>query len=260
MNVQPAEMLLKQLKLKTAASELKEVLGRAKKAVSLDWMVELLQREVDARKERSFIGRIKKAKFPEMKAIEEFDWNFNPEIGQEKITELTNLKFLDGNRVILFLGQPGTGKTHIALSLGLIAVREGHKVYCSSLKKLSADINKAKEKNELDLLFKKILTSKLWILDDWGVVSLPREIAEEIFDLLDRRKYSSAMILTSNRDVSEWPEVFPDPVLASAAIDRIFDRAEIEIFKGKSYRLGGKIEINRSFTESINNLAKGGAN
>jgi len=77
-------------------------------------------------------------------------------------------------------------------------------------------------------------------LDDWGVVSMPRDIAEEVFDLLDRRQYCSSMILTSNRDIGEWPEVFEDPVIASAAIDRIFDRANVSIFSGKSYRAEGK--------------------
>lgn len=72
---------------------------------------------------------------------------------------------------------------------------------------------------------------------------MSREVAEELFDLLDRRKHSSAMILTSNRDIDEWPQVFPDPVIANATIDRIFDRADIFIFKGMSYRLKGKIEI-----------------
>ena len=72
---------------------------------------------------------------------------------------------------------------------------------------------------------------------------MSREIAEEVFDLLDRRKHSCAMILTSNRDIDEWPQVFPDPVLANATIDRIFDRADISLFKGKSYRLKGKINM-----------------
>ena len=88
-----------------------------------------------------------------------------------------------------------------------------------------------------------MLSSKLWIIDDWGVVSMKREIAEEVFDLFDRRKYSSAMLLTSNREVEEWGEVFPDPVLANATIDRIFDRAEIVVFQGKSYRLKGRITL-----------------
>jgi DNA replication protein DnaC len=81
---------------------------------------------------------------------------------------------------------------------------------------------------------------------------MPRDIGEEVFDLLDRRKYSSSLILTSNRDVSEWPEVFSDPVLSSATLDRIFDRAEIIVFKGKSYRLNGRIEIKSNKLEMLN--------
>lgn len=90
---------------------------------------------------------------------------------------------------------------------------------------------------------KKILSSNLWILDDWGVVSLNRDVSEEVFDLLDRRTFSTSMILTSNRDIGEWPEVFVDPVLASAAIDRIFDRAKVAVFKGKSYRAEGNNKV-----------------
>ena len=78
---------------------------------------------------------------------------------------------------------------------------------------------------------------------------MSRDIAEELFDLFDRRKYSSAMLLTSNRDIDEWPGLFPDPVLANATIDRIFDRSELLVFKGKSYRLKGKIRIKESLTK-----------
>ncbi|MEC4685038.1 MAG: ATP-binding protein [Nitrospirota bacterium] len=127
--------------------------------------------------------------------------------------------------------------------LKLLAANRGYRVYCNNLKKLAEDILQARMKNNLNILFKKILSAKLWILDDWGVTTMSREIAEEAFDLLDRRKYSSAMILTSNRDVEEWPQLFPDPVLSNATIDRIFDRADISIFKGKSYRLKGKIQV-----------------
>ncbi len=110
------------------------------------------------------------------------------------------------------------------------------------MKRLAEDIIRSKAKNDLSTLFKRILSSDLWILDDWGVVSLSREVSEEVFDLLDRRSFSTAMILTSNRDIGEWPEVFIDPVLASAAIDRIFDRAKVSVFKGKSYRAEGKLK------------------
>ena len=122
-----------------------------------------------------------------------------------------------------------------------MAAQAGHKVFCSSVKRLSTKIKKARERNTLDVLFKQILTSKLWILDDWGVVSMPRDVSEEVFDLFDRRKHSSAMILTSNRDVEEWPQVFNEPILASAAIDRMFEHAQICIFEGPSHRMKGRI-------------------
>jgi DNA replication protein DnaC len=144
--------------------------------------------------------------------LESFDWDFNPKLGREVIEELATLKFVDNNQIALFLGQPGTGKTHLALAIGVRAVHRGHRVFCTSVKRLPQQIAHARAKNTLDILFKKILASRLWILDDWGVVSMKSEVSEEVFDLLDRRRHSSALILTSNRDVTEWGAVFPDPV------------------------------------------------
>jgi len=240
MSIKSLEKLMKDLRLRTASEELDGILREYKGGVSLDWITDLLQREVDVRKEKALQGRIKRARFPALKSMEQFDWSFNKSISQSKLENLNTLDFVDENGIVLFLGQPGTGKTHLAISIGIKAVYSGHNVYWTSLKRLAEDIRKAKEKNELSILFKKILGSDLWILDDWGVVSMARDISEEVFDLLDRRQYSSAMILTSNRDIGEWPEVFEDPVIASAAIDRIFDRANISIFSGKSYRSEGK--------------------
>ena len=153
------------------------------------------------------------------------------------------MAFVERNEIALFLGKPGTGKTHLALALGVHAVYRGHRVFCSSVKRLSQHIAHARARNTLDVLFKKILSSRLWILDDWGVVSMKSEIAEEVFDLLDRRRHSSALLLTSNRDVDKWGSVFSDPVLAGAAIDRLFDRPHVVNFIGESYRLKGKISL-----------------
>jgi DNA replication protein DnaC len=232
---------LKLLKLATASQELEEVISSTKKAVSLSWLSRLLEREIDARKESSLKTRLLTAKFPEIKSWESFDFSFNEKVDQAGLEELKSLSFLKQNRIIQFLGAPGTGKSHLATALGVIAVHQGHKVYWTSAKKLQADIFEALAKNNLDLLFKKILSAKLWIYDDFGVISYPRDIAEEVFDLLDRRKHTSAMILTSNRDVKEWCQVFPDAVIANAAIDRMFEHAIVHIFQGKSYRLNGKI-------------------
>jgi DNA replication protein DnaC len=243
MNTETVRSQLKTLKLHTAAAELQEVLVQHKNAVSLSWISDLLEREIDSRREKALLTRIKKANFPEITTLETFDWSFNPQIDEDRIRQIASLEFIANNQICLFLGQPGTGKTHLALAIGVLAANRGYRVYCNSIKRLAEDTLRAKAKNNLDTLFKKILSARLWIFDDWAVTTMSREVAEELFDLLDRRKHSSAMILTSNRDIDEWPQVFPDPVLANATIDRIFDRADVSIFKGTSYRLKGKIEV-----------------
>lgn len=243
MNAEIIKTQMKSLKLSTAARELDEVLARHRSAAALDWLSELFGHEIDARKERSIQRRIESAGFPEIKTLEEFDWMFNRKIDRHKIEELAQLDFVRQRRIALLLGQTGTGKTHVALSLGLKAVKEGLHVYCASVKRLAEEIQAALNKGALDVLFRRILAAELWIIDDWGVVSMKREIAEEVFDLLDRRKLGSAMVFTSNRDVREWSQVFADPVLANAAIDRIFEQAQIVVFEGKSYRLKDRITL-----------------
>ena len=241
MSLQVVKEQMKKLLLPTAASELEEVLSRQKKAVSVGWLSELLEKELDSRRANSIAKRIKLAGFPEVTSLESFDWEFNQKVKRERIEQLATMKFVERNEIALLLGSPGTGKTHLGIALGVLAAHQGHRVYWTSVKRLAMKIQVAKERGSLDKLFKQILTSKLWVLDDWGVTSMSREIAEEVFDLLDRRKHSCALLLTSNRAVEEWPRVFPDPIIANAAIDRLFERAEVVFFKGDSYRLKGRI-------------------
>ena len=115
------------------------------------------------------------------------------------------------------------------------------RVYWATHKKWVEHIRFAKAEGTLDQFFKRMLSCRLWVIDDWAAVTMTREVAEEVFDLIDRRKYSSALVLTSNRDVEEWGEAFPNSVLANATIDRLFEQAHTLVLKGKSYRLKGRI-------------------
>ena len=232
---------LKQLRLPSAVAELETILQKRKVKSDIGWLSELLESELDARKQSALERRMKRASFPERTSLEQFNWDFNKKIPREQIEDLASCKFVEQNEIALLLGNPGTGKSHVAVAIGIRAAQLGHAVFCTSVKRLGTRIRIAKERNTLDVLFKQILTSKLWILDDWGVVTMPRDVSEEIFDLFDRRKHSSAMILTSNRAVEEWPQVFADPILAGAAIDRMFEKANILIFEGPSYRMKGRI-------------------
>ncbi len=241
MNIETVKIQLKSLHLSAAAREVEEVLASHGAAADLGWVAELLERELDARRERAIMRRIENAQFPEIKTIEGFDWGFNRKLDRAAIDELSDLELIKRRGIALFLGQTGTGKTHLAMGLGLKAAKEGMRVYCASVKKLISEIEFARARNTLAGLFRRILSAQLWIIDDWGVVSMSREVSEEVFDLLDRRKLNSAMILTSNRDIEEWGEVFADPVLASAAIDRMFEAAKVVVFEGKSYRLKDRI-------------------
>jgi DNA replication protein DnaC len=246
MTLQVVKEQMRRLLLPTAAGALDDVLAKQKKAVSLSWLSELLEKEIDTRKINSTTKRIKLARFPEITSVEGFDWSFNEKIEREQIEALATLKFIDDNDIALLLGGTGTGKTHLGIAIGVLAAQKGHRVYWSSVKRLAKQIELAKARNTLDLLFKHILSSKLWIMDDWGVISMSRDVSEEIFDLLDRRKHSCALLLTSNRAVEEWPRVFPDPIIANAAIDRLFEKAKIVLFEGPSYRLRGRISCGQS--------------
>ncbi len=125
MNIETVRNQLKTLKLHTAAAELQEVLAQHKKAVSLSWISDLLEREIDSRREKALMTRIKKANFPEITTLETFDWSFNPQIDENRIRQIAAKDFISNNQICLFLGQPGTGKTHLALALGVLAANRG---------------------------------------------------------------------------------------------------------------------------------------
>ena len=146
---------LKKLHLPAASAELENILQKRKKSTDVQWLSELLSAELDARSDNAIERRMKRADFPERRSFEQFDWDFNKKIPRDKIEALKNLKFIEKNEIALFLGSPGTGKTHLAIALGMMAAQAGHSVFCTSVKRLGTKIRIAREKDKLDLLFKR---------------------------------------------------------------------------------------------------------
>jgi len=173
MNIESIKQQLKSLKLPTAARELDTVLRSQRSTVHYQWLGELLQAEIDARRESSLKRRLLDARFPELCAIEQFDFAFNPSIDESRLRQLAELDFIKQRQIVLFLGQPGTGKTHLATAIGVKAVHAGLRVYSTSARRLAADIIAAQNSRSFEALSRKILSSHLWILDDWALTALP---------------------------------------------------------------------------------------
>ena len=146
MNLEVVKEQFKKLKMFKSSKELDEILIKNKKAIDLSWLSEVLEAELDYRNEVSIQRRILNAQFPELRSLEQFNWGFNPKIPKERIKELATLNFIEKNEIGLFLGNPGTGKTHIAISIGMLAARYGYKVYCTSVKRLTKKILAAKKR------------------------------------------------------------------------------------------------------------------
>jgi DNA replication protein DnaC len=155
MNTETFKQQLSTLRLMHASQNLEENLSRHKKAVSLRWIAELLQSEIDSRREAAIQVGIKRASFPEITTIENFDFSFNPSISEEKIKTLATLNFIKENQIALFLGQPGTGKTHLANAIGVLAATAGYRVFSTSAKRLNQQLILARARNTLDDLFSK---------------------------------------------------------------------------------------------------------
>jgi DNA replication protein DnaC len=140
---------LKQLRLPTASRELESIVSSQKKSLDIKWLSLLLETELNARKDNAVERRIKRGGFPERRTFEQFNWEFNKKLPREKIEDLATLKFIERNEIGLFLGSPGTGKTHCAIAIGLKAAEAGYSVFCTSVKRLDLKVKKSRERETL---------------------------------------------------------------------------------------------------------------
>ncbi len=197
----------------------------------------LLAEEFTVREGRRIKAALQMARLATIKTITGFDFSFQPSLDRNRIMALAALDFIDRHEVVHLIGQSGTGKSHLAVALGVEAVRAGRSVYFSPLADILDSLAKAEREGRLRERIRYLCRASLLIIDEIGYLAVGSAAGNLFFQLVNARYERGAMILTSNRGFSEWGEVFGDPVVATALLDRLLHHAVVVQIEGSSYRM-----------------------
>jgi len=211
--------------------------ARAESWSHQEFLVACLQREVSARESHGGEGRIRAARFPARKSLEEFDFDHARGLKRDVIAHLGTLDFVAGRENVVFLGPPGTGKTHLAIGLAMRACQAGHRVAFATAAEWVARLAEAHHAGRLQAELTKLGRYPLLVIDEVGYIPFEPEAANLFFQLVSSRYERASLIVTSNKVFGRWGEVFGDDVVAAAMIDRLVHHAEVIALKGDSYRL-----------------------
>ena len=246
---------LVRLKMPYALEKLDEVVRELESGhiSALEAMEALLSEELSFRETRRIKMALNTSGLSPPKTLESFDFSFQPSLDRERILTLAGLGFIDRAEVVHLLGPPGTGKSHLACALGIAAIKAGKSAYRCTLANLVDSLARAHRAGQIASKLRYYTRAAVLIIDEIGYLPLPKEGANLFFQLVSARYEKGAMILTSNRNFTEWAEVFGDPVVATALLDRLLHHAIVIQIEGASYRLRAHSDLIRSgavkFTE-----------
>lgn len=207
-----------------------------------DFFELLIDDELNARQNRKMQRALKKADFRNLKTLEDFDWQFNPNIERKTFLELASCQFIRDAHDLLLIGPPGTGKTHLAQAVGYAAIKAGFSVVYRSIFDVVRDLQQSEISFKPDSSLNKYLKCDLLIIDDMGLKQLPNKAGEYLFEIIMRRYELRSTVMTSNRPIEDWGKLIGDVPTAGAILDRLLQHAQMIPFKGRSYRLTRKSE------------------
>jgi len=231
------------LGLKLLAEEYRQIVDRANENTVgyYEFISSIVQTEAVNKQQRHIEYLVKTSRLPQpCKLLADFDFDFQPKLNRKLIMELASLRFIEKGESILFLGDNGTGKSHLAQSLALLACQGEYKTHYTTCSELIIDLNSGVYEKTLDKRMRKYINPELLIIDEMGHDRLELQVIKEahlLFKVIDQRyKGNKPLIFTSNIEEQDWPEFLGDPISTSAILDRIFHHSVIVKIKGPSYR------------------------
>ena len=242
MTIDTLQITLKSLRLTGMAGNLpiRYQEARSHELDYLDFLHNLVADE-NARRQGNLLNRrIKLARFPQLKTVDEFDFDFNTTIKKKEILALCTSNFIFKNQNILFVGPPGVGKSHLAISLGIAAIHNGYNVLYKSAFDLVLEMSDFETSTQRREYLKQLVKVNLLIIDELGMKKMLQNTADDLLEVIHRRHMSGATIIATNRIVSDWNIILGDTAATAAILDRFLENAEVFTIKGKSYRLTNK--------------------